>query len=61
MGKALYCSLECRDSAYAEQRRKRAKQRVRQKDGTFKWVAAPSVAANYAEASQQAVELRRLA
>ena len=61
MGKALYCSHECRDSAYAEQRRQRAKQRVRQKDGTFKWVAAPSVAANYAEASQQAVELRRLA
>lgn len=39
MGKALYCSRECRDSAYAEQRRATAKQRVRQEDGTFRWVA----------------------
>ena len=39
MGKALYCSRECRDSAYAEQRRQGTKQRVRQQDGTFKWVA----------------------
>ena len=39
MGKALYCSRECRDNAYAEQRRASAKQRVRQQDGTLKWVA----------------------
>lgn len=39
MGKALYCSRECRDNTYAEKRRVNAKQRVRQKDGTFKWVA----------------------
>ena len=39
MGKALYCSRECRDNAYAEQRRANAKRRVRQQDGTFKWVA----------------------
>ena len=38
MGKALYCSRECRDNAYAEQRRANAKRRVRQQDGTFKWV-----------------------
>jgi predicted nucleic acid-binding Zn ribbon protein len=38
MGKALYCSRECRDNAYAEQRRVNAKRRVRQQDGTFKWV-----------------------
>ena len=39
MGKAKYCSIECRDSAYAKQRKASAKQRVRQQDGTFKWVA----------------------
>ena len=38
MGRALYCSLECRKSSYAEQRRQGAKQRVRRPDGTFKWV-----------------------
>ena len=38
MGRALYCSRECRDNAYAEQKRSSAKQRIRQKDGTFKWV-----------------------
>lgn len=37
-GKALYCSPKCRDSAYTEKRRSRAKQRVRQQDGTFRWV-----------------------
>ena len=39
MGKAKYCSLECRDNAYAKQRQASAKHRVRQQDGTFKWVA----------------------
>ena len=38
-GKALYCSVECRDAHYSAQNRARAKQRVRQQDGTFKWVA----------------------
>lgn len=37
MGKALYCSPECRDNAYATQRRATAKRRVRQHDGTFRW------------------------
>jgi len=39
MGRALYCSRECRDNAYAKKRQASAKQRVRQQDGTFKWVA----------------------
>ena len=39
MGKAMYCSRECRDNTYAKQRQANAKQRVRQQDGTFKWVA----------------------
>lgn len=39
MGRALYCSRECRDSAYKEQRSRIAKKRVRQQDGTFKWIA----------------------
>ena len=38
-GKALYCSVECRDAHYAAERRAKVKQRVRQQDGTFKWVA----------------------
>lgn len=38
MGKALYCSSACRGNAYAEQQRTTAKVRVRQEDGTFKWV-----------------------
>ena len=38
-GRALYCSPDCRDAHYAEERRSKAKQRVRQEDGTFKWVA----------------------
>ena len=39
MGRALYCSLKCREIAYAEQRHQGAKQRVRQRDGTFKWMS----------------------
>ncbi len=39
MGKAKYCSLKCRDNAYVKLRQASAKQRVRQQDGTFKWVA----------------------
>lgn len=38
MGRALYCSRQCRDISYAKQRRASAKQRVRQQDGTFKWI-----------------------
>ena len=37
MGKALYCSRDCRDNAYAEQRHAIAKKPVRQKDGTLRW------------------------
>lgn len=38
MGRALYCSTECRNATYAEQRRAGAKRCIRQPDGTFKWV-----------------------
>jgi hypothetical protein len=37
-GKALYCSFECRDFTYEKIRREKTKQRVRQQDGTFKWI-----------------------
>lgn len=37
MGRALYCSRECRDNTYAEQRHAIAKKPVRQKDGTLRW------------------------
>lgn len=37
-GRALYCSVQCRDAHYAAEKRARAKQRIRQQDGTFKWV-----------------------
>lgn len=40
-GRALYCSIECRDSTYRERLRvKNPKHRVRQPDGTFKWESA---------------------
>lgn len=38
-GRALYCSPRCRDSAYADQRRKKSKRRSRKPDGTFIWDA----------------------
>lgn len=38
-GKTLYCSRPCRDSHYREIARAKAKIRVRQEDGTFKWIA----------------------
>jgi len=38
-GRALYCSTQCRDAHYSAEKRAKAKQRVRQQDGTFKWVA----------------------
>lgn len=38
-GRALYCSKKCRNIAYAKQRRSTGKTRVRQKDGTFRWIA----------------------
>ena len=52
MGKTLYCSRECRDNAYAQQRKANAKQRARKQDGTFIW-AEPNATTNYAEAQQQ--------
>ncbi len=39
-GRALYCSIPCRNAHYLTEKRAKAKQRVRQKDGTFTWVAA---------------------
>lgn len=36
-GRALYCSIECRDSAYAERRRQYSKVRDRDAHGRFLW------------------------
>jgi hypothetical protein len=36
-GRALYCSVECRDTAYAEQRKRKAKVRSRDESGKFIW------------------------
>ena len=38
MGRALYCSPDCRDRTYAEKNKANAKERVRRKDGTFNWI-----------------------
>lgn len=40
MGKALYCSRDCRSIDYAKKNKEKAKTRIRQKDGTFKWKEA---------------------
>lgn len=37
MGRALYCSIECRNDAYARKRRSTSKVKERQSDGTFRW------------------------
>lgn len=39
MGRKLYHSIECRDAEYSRRLKQRAKKRVRQADGTFKWMA----------------------
>jgi len=44
-GRTLYCSKKCRAEHYSAEKRSKAKQRVRQQDGTFRWVDALAPAA----------------
>lgn len=47
MGRAMYCSIECREKSYSNARKRKTAEnpmkRLRNEDGTFKWVASSEV------------------
>lgn len=38
-GRAKYCTVDCRTQSYASEKKRAAKRPIRNKDGTFRWVA----------------------